>query len=153
MASSRTNCAHCSRSPTASRSRRRSRSVGPKAAMARCDADPCPSWSTRSPEADQPRSRWIHPARATPPPGRRDRPVVSVVIEDRDAVRVLRIDRPERDNALDAATDAALGRALLDAEADDDVRAIVVTGTGDRSFCAGMDLRAFAESGAAGGPR
>lgn len=63
---------------------------------------------------------------------------------DQGAVRVLRIDRPERSNALDGPTSAALGRALLMAESDPAVRALVITGTGERSFCAGMDLAAFA---------
>jgi enoyl-CoA hydratase len=39
---------------------------------------------------------------------------------------------------------ADLGAAILDAESDPDIRAIVLTGTGDRAFCAGMDLRSFA---------
>jgi len=67
---------------------------------------------------------------------------------------VLRIDRPERSNALDGPTSAALGRALLDAESDPEVRVLVITGTGERSFCAGMDLEAFASGAlAAGGER
>ena len=36
-----------------------------------------------------------------------------------------------------------LGAALAEAEKDPQVGAVVITGTGDRSFCAGMDLRAF----------
>ncbi len=39
---------------------------------------------------------------------------------------------------------------MLDAEKDPDVRAVVLTGTGDRAFCAGMDLRGFAEGGSGG---
>ena len=37
-----------------------------------------------------------------------------------------------------------IGAAVADAEADPEIRVLVVTGTGDRAFCAGMDLRAYA---------
>ena len=59
-------------------------------------------------------------------------------------VLVARLNRPEARNALSPALIRAIGAAMLDAEADPDVRAVVLTGTGDRAFCAGMDLRAFA---------
>jgi enoyl-CoA hydratase/carnithine racemase len=67
-----------------------------------------------------------------------------LVTERRGAVLVLRLDRPEARNALTPALTSALGAALVDAETDATVRAVVLTGTGDRAFCAGMDLRAFA---------
>jgi len=62
-------------------------------------------------------------------------------------VIVARMNRPEARNALNPALMRALGALVNEAEADDNVRAIVLTGTGDRSFCAGMDLRAFAGEG------
>jgi enoyl-CoA hydratase len=71
-----------------------------------------------------------------------------VVTERRGAVLVVRINRPEARNALNVAVMAALGNALLSADADPEVRVVVLTGTGDRAFCAGLDLKAFA----AGGP-
>ena len=40
-----------------------------------------------------------------------------------------------------------IGGAIEDAETDPEIRAVVVTGTGDRAFCAGMDLRAFSAGG------
>lgn len=55
---------------------------------------------------------------------------------------VVTIDRPERRNALDGPTIAAIGAAFLAAEADDAVRVVVLTGAGDKAFCAGMDLKA-----------
>jgi enoyl-CoA hydratase len=70
---------------------------------------------------------------------------MAVVTADHGAVRVVRIDRPERRNALDPDTFFGLGQAFVDAEADDGVRVIVLTGTGDRAFCSGMDLKAFRE--------
>lgn len=71
-----------------------------------------------------------------------DEPVV--ITERRGAVLVVRINRPAKRNALDGAVMAGIGRAITEADATPDIRAIVLTGTGDRAFCAGMDLAAFA---------
>ena len=73
-----------------------------------------------------------------------------LVTEQHGAVRVLRLNRPDARNALDPALMLALVDGLDAAEADPDTRAVVLTGTGDRAFCAGMDLRAFAASEGAG---
>ena len=73
-----------------------------------------------------------------------------LVKERRGAVEVLRLNRPEARNALNPELLAAIGLAMLDAEKDTEVRAVVLTGTGDRAFCAGMDLRGFAEGGTGG---
>jgi enoyl-CoA hydratase/carnithine racemase len=62
-----------------------------------------------------------------------------LVRERRGNVLVARLDRPEARNALDAALIRGIGEAMNDADADPDVRAVVLTGTGDRAFCAGMD--------------
>ena len=74
-----------------------------------------------------------------------------LVVEDRGAIRVLRINRPEARNALNPAVIAGIGHAVEAADADPAVRAVVLTGTGDRAFCAGMDLRNFADGGGAAG--
>ena len=63
---------------------------------------------------------------------------------------MLRLNRPEARNALNPELLSAIGLAMLDAEKDPEVRAVVLTGTGDRAFCAGMDLRGFAEGGSGG---
>lgn len=68
-----------------------------------------------------------------------------VVREQHGHVLVLRLNRPEARNALDGAMIAELGAAIRDAEERDDIRVLVITGTGDRAFCSGMDLRAFSE--------
>ncbi|MBO1337847.1 enoyl-CoA hydratase/isomerase family protein [Streptomyces sp. VRA16 Mangrove soil] len=54
-------------------------------------------------------------------------------------VAVVTLDRPHRHNALDAPTIAELIAAWQEFRFDDDVRAIVVTGAGDRAFCTGID--------------
>ena len=74
-----------------------------------------------------------------------------LVTERRGAVTVLRLNRPEARNSLNPALLTAIGTGMVEAENDPDVRAVVLTGTGDKAFCAGMDLRAFAEGGALGG--
>lgn len=65
-------------------------------------------------------------------------------------VLVARLNRPEARNALNGELISAISAVITDAEADPDVRAVVLTGTGDRAFCGGMDLREFAEG--SGGP-
>jgi enoyl-CoA hydratase/carnithine racemase len=69
-------------------------------------------------------------------------PTDVLLVEDRDAVRVLTLNRPEKLNALDTALTRALDAALDAADADRAVRAVVLTGAG-RGFCAGADLREF----------
>jgi len=56
---------------------------------------------------------------------------------------VLTIDRPERRNAVDAATAELFRQGLRDFEADDDARVLVLTGAGGEAFCAGADLKAM----------
>lgn len=67
-----------------------------------------------------------------------------IVREMRGNVLVLRINRPDARNAMNVAVMAGIGAGIADADADPDIRAVVLTGTGDKAFCAGMDLRAFA---------
>ncbi|ORV72104.1 enoyl-CoA hydratase [Mycobacterium gastri] len=57
---------------------------------------------------------------------------------------VITINRPEARNAVNGAVSIGVGDALDAAQHDDDVRAVVITGAGDRSFCAGADLKAIA---------
>jgi enoyl-CoA hydratase len=56
---------------------------------------------------------------------------------------VVTIDRPERRNAVDAATAEAFRTALRDFEADEAARVMVLTGAGGEAFCAGADLKAL----------
>ena len=69
---------------------------------------------------------------------------VGLVIERRGDVEVLRLNRPDARNALTPSLIGALGTAAVRADADPDVRVIVLTGTGTKAFCAGLDLRSFA---------
>src|SRR4051794_35245915 len=73
-----------------------------------------------------------------------------LVRERRGAVSLARLNRPDARNALTPGLLAAIGAAIVEAENDPDIRALVITGTGDRAFCAGMDLRAFSSGEAMG---
>ena len=74
-----------------------------------------------------------------------------LVVERLESVMRITIDRQERRNALDAATSAALDAAIEQAEADDTIGAAILTATGDRAFCAGMDMKEAAEIGSGHG--
>ncbi len=59
-------------------------------------------------------------------------------------IAVVTIDRPKA-NAIDSATSRELGEAFLSFEHDPSVRVAIVTGAGERFFCAGWDLGAAAD--------
>ena len=59
--------------------------------------------------------------------------------EIQDGVAVVTLDRPQKLNAVTAQTGAELGDAMAEADEDDDVRVVVLTGAG-RAFCAGLDF-------------
>ncbi|MBV8950637.1 MAG: enoyl-CoA hydratase/isomerase family protein [Actinobacteria bacterium] len=61
----------------------------------------------------------------------------------------LTIDRPERRNAMSFTTMRELIEAIGAARVDDEVRVLVLTGAGDRAFCAGADLGGIADTAAA----
>ena len=65
-----------------------------------------------------------------------------LLVEDRGAVRVLTMNRPEKRNALNTALTQALLDGLRAADAADAVRAVVLAGAG-KGFCAGADLSEF----------
>jgi enoyl-CoA hydratase/carnithine racemase len=73
-----------------------------------------------------------------------------LVRDRRGAVLVARLNRPDARNALTPEIMRGISAAIVDAESDPEIRAVVLTGTGDRAFCAGMDLRAFAAGEQAG---
>ncbi len=70
----------------------------------------------------------------------------TVLIEDRGPVRIVTINRPDRRNAVDRETAAALRDAFAAFDADDTSQVAVFTGA-DGTFCAGYDLKSLAEQG------
>jgi enoyl-CoA hydratase/carnithine racemase len=76
------------------------------------------------------------------PPGD-DRPEVRYEVAG--AVATLTIDRPERRNAMSWSVLRSMRTHLAEAKADREVRVVVLTGAGERAFCAGADLSGMAE--------
>lgn len=74
---------------------------------------------------------------------------MSLRFEVEGRVARLTIDRPERLNAVDAATEAALNAAWDELEARSDISCVVLTGAGSRAFSAGADLKAPGAEGLA----
>ena len=66
---------------------------------------------------------------------------MSVRFDVSDHVARVTIDRPERLNAVDSETERRLNEIWAEIEAGEDVRCIVLTGTGERAFSAGADMK------------
>ena len=73
-----------------------------------------------------------------------DRDAGVVLIQRRGHVLLVTLNRPEVRNAVNLAITLSLGDALEEADRDRGVWAVVVTGAGDKAFCAGVDLKAVA---------
>jgi enoyl-CoA hydratase len=72
-------------------------------------------------------------------------PQPTVVRDVHGPVTVLRVNRPDVRNALDAPTLALLLRHLAEADASSDTRVVVLTGAGDKAFIAGADIAELAQ--------
>jgi enoyl-CoA hydratase len=68
----------------------------------------------------------------------------NLLVERDGAVAIVTFNRPEKLNALNSATLRSLDSALVAMGADDDVRAIILTGAGEKSFVAGADINELA---------
>ena len=66
---------------------------------------------------------------------------MSVDLEVKDFVATITINRPDRMNAIDSAAHAKLSEIWREVESSELIRCAVLTGTGDRAFCAGADLK------------
>ena len=64
----------------------------------------------------------------------------SVVLEKRESAFWITINRPEKRNAINGDVVAGIAKGFRDAHDDAEVRVIVLTGAGDKAFCAGADL-------------
>lgn len=77
----------------------------------------------------------------------------SVVVETCEHVARVTINRPEARNAMNAQVIRRLGEILTDLRTDDDVHAIILTGSGEKAFVAGADIRELAQRSTAEGLR
>ena len=66
---------------------------------------------------------------------------MSVQFTVQDHVARVTLDRPDRLNAVDQTTESELIRVWEAIERDRDIRVVVLTGTGERAFCTGADMK------------
>ncbi len=72
---------------------------------------------------------------------------MSIRLDIADHIARITIDRPQVMNALDITSDTALEAIWQQIEANPDIRAVVLTGAGDRAFCVGSDMKNVEKSG------
>ena len=68
----------------------------------------------------------------------------NILVEKNNALATITINRPTKLNALNKATIEELHNAFKECESDNDVRAIIITGSGEKAFVAGADISEFA---------
>ena len=64
----------------------------------------------------------------------------AIILEREEHVATIRLNRPDKHNAINSVMSREMIEALDALEADDDIRVIVLTGAGDKAFCAGADM-------------
>jgi len=69
--------------------------------------------------------------------------MADILYEKKDHVRLITINRFEKMNSLDFSANDALVDIWRQFDADEDARVAVITGAGDKSFCAGADLKTY----------
>lgn len=70
----------------------------------------------------------------------------AVLYDAADGLARITIDRPDRRNAINPEVVRGIAEALDRAERDDEVKVVVLTGSGDKAFCAGGDLGGMSEA-------
>jgi len=63
-----------------------------------------------------------------------------IIVEKKDYIATVTINRPDKMNAMTLETREEVVKALTDVGQDNDMRVLVITGAGDRAFCAGVDV-------------
>ncbi|MFC2005884.1 enoyl-CoA hydratase/isomerase family protein [Chloroflexota bacterium] len=69
----------------------------------------------------------------------------TLLLERQEGVGIITLNRPERLNALNRALTTELDKALTQFEDDDKVKAIIITGAGDKAFSAGADIHEMSQ--------
>jgi len=67
----------------------------------------------------------------------------NIIYEKKNNVAIITINRPHVLNALNRETLLEILSALMDIEKDPDIKVLIITGTGDKAFCAGADVNEF----------
>jgi enoyl-CoA hydratase len=75
-----------------------------------------------------------------------------VLYEKRDQIAYITLNRPDKRNAIDTETDELLFEAWAEFRRDPQVRLAILTGSGDKSFCAGADLAGHVDGWLGAGP-
>ncbi|MFY8048644.1 MAG: enoyl-CoA hydratase-related protein, partial [Erythrobacter sp.] len=74
-----------------------------------------------------------------------------ILLDVADGIATVTLNRPQAMNALNRALRARLAEVMRAVDADDNVRAVILTGAGERAFTAGLDLKELgSEAGALG---
>lgn len=68
----------------------------------------------------------------------------SILVEEKEQILHITINRPSQLNALNKETILELNQALVAAESNSNIRVIILTGSGDKAFVAGADIKEFA---------
>src|SRR5690242_10267755 len=82
---------------------------------------------------------------AEPADSKRSEHMPVILYEVSDEIATITLNRPERMNALNPELQQAIQDTMAQFRDDDAARVAILTGAGDRAFCAGADLRAFDE--------
>ncbi len=69
----------------------------------------------------------------------------NILLEHREHAGIISINRPSQLNALNLATIRDLHQALVELNNDPDVRAVIITGSGEKAFVAGADIKEFVD--------
>ena len=69
----------------------------------------------------------------------------NIILRNEDKIAIITINRPASLNALNAQTIKEISSALDEVVYDDDVRVIILTGSGEKSFVAGADIKEFSD--------
>ena len=67
----------------------------------------------------------------------------NILVKKEEKTAVITINRPESLNALNAQTIKEISNALDELQSDNEVRVIILTGSGEKSFVAGADIKEF----------
>ena len=71
----------------------------------------------------------------------------NITIETEEKIAIVTINRPLSLNALNSQTILELSKVFNDLDSDDKIRVIILTGSGEKSFVAGADIKEFADFG------